>query len=116
MKHQIKLLLKNVGGSIVNNASVAGLIGFSNANPDYIASKHAVVGLTKSAALDYATQGIRVNAVRPGIIKTTIIDQLGEMHPEAVQQLTYATPMARLGKPEELPRPSFIYDQMQLRS
>lgn len=102
MKYQIQAMLKTGGGVIINNASVAGLVGFSGANPAYIASKHAVVGLTKSAALDYATQGIRVNAVCPGIIKTAIIDNLAAANPEVIEQLTFATPMARLGRPEEI--------------
>lgn len=102
MKYQIGLMLENGGGSIVNNASVAGLVGFARANPAYVASKHAVVGLTKSAALDYATLGIRINAVCPGIIKTPIITNLIETSPEIGQQLTYATPMARLGTSEEI--------------
>lgn len=95
-------MMASGGGSIVNNASVAGLVGFSNANPAYIASKHGVVGLTKSAALDYATQNIRVNAICPGIIKTPIIDRLIQDSPETGQQLTYATPMARLGTADEI--------------
>lgn len=102
MKHQIPLMLSSGGGSITNNASVAGLVGFSHANPAYIASKHGVVGLTKSAALDYATQHIRVNAICPGIIKTPIIDRVIAESPETGQQLTYATPMARIGDPDEI--------------
>lgn len=102
MKHEINMMQAAGNGSIVNNASVAGLVGFSSGNPAYMASKHGVIGLTKSAALDYAAKGIRVNAVCPGIIRTPIIENLIEQHPEVEQQLTYATPMGRLGTAEEV--------------
>ena len=72
MKHAINAMLKTGGGTIVNLASIAGLNGLV-ATAQYTASKHAVVGLTKGAALDYATKGIRVNAVAPGAIKTEIL-------------------------------------------
>ncbi|MBD0313694.1 MAG: SDR family NAD(P)-dependent oxidoreductase, partial [Microcoleus sp. T3-bin5] len=74
MKYQIPQMLKNGGGAIVNTSSVGGLIGVPGV-PIYVASKHAVLGLTKSAALEYAKQGIRINAVSPGGIETELFDR-----------------------------------------
>ena len=101
MKYQIPEMLKTGGGCIVNNASVAGLVGFQG-TPAYVASKHAVVGLTKNVALDYARQGIRVNAVCPGIIHTPMIDRFTSGAPGAIEQMIAAKPMGRLGQPEEI--------------
>src|ERR1044071_3682896 len=74
MKHEVSAMLQNGGGSIVNNSSVAGLIGFPGVGV-YVASKHAVIGLTRTAALEYATKGVRVNAVSPGAIETPMFDR-----------------------------------------
>ena len=71
MKYEIAHMLKNGGGAIVNLASVAGLVGFPGLGP-YVASKHAINGLTKNAALEYSKQGIRVNSVCPGGIETRL--------------------------------------------
>jgi NAD(P)-dependent dehydrogenase (short-subunit alcohol dehydrogenase family) len=98
LKHEIPAMLKTGGGAIVNNSSVAGLIGFAMA-PVYIASKHAVIGLTKAVALEYATQQVRVNAVAPGTIETRMFRDLA---PEVRQMLESAHPMGRIGQPEEI--------------
>lgn len=74
MKHEVAQMLKQGGGAIVNTSSIAGLIGFAGAAV-YVASKHAVLGLTKSAALEYAKQGIRINAVSPAAIETEMLDR-----------------------------------------
>ena len=101
MKYEIQQMLKNGGGSIVNLASLAGLNGIPYAGP-YAATKHAVVGLTKSGALDYATQNIRINAVAPGAIKTDII--AGSIAQGQYDEATISAmhPMARMGNPEEI--------------
>lgn len=75
MKHQIAAMLKSGGGAIVNNASIGALVGFQNAAV-YVASKHAVMGLTKTAALEFFTRGVRINAVCPGIIDTPFQDRV----------------------------------------
>ena len=101
MKYEIQQMLKNDGGSIVNLASIAGLNGIPYAGP-YAATKHAVVGLTKSGALDYATQNIRINAVAPGAIKTDIIARSiaqGQYHEATISAMH---PMARMGNPDEI--------------
>lgn len=101
MKYQIPEMLKVGGGSIVNNASIAGLVGFAGV-PAYVASKHGVVGLTKNAALDYAKQNIRVNAVCPGVIHTPMVDRFTGEDPKVLEQLVAAKPMGRVGQPEEI--------------
>jgi NAD(P)-dependent dehydrogenase (short-subunit alcohol dehydrogenase family) len=101
MKYEIPAMLERGGGAIVNTASVAGLVGFPNL-PAYVASKHGVVGLTKNAALEYCTQGIRVNAVCPGVIRTEMIDRIIEEGEQTEDDLTAATPLGRLGQPEEI--------------
>jgi NAD(P)-dependent dehydrogenase (short-subunit alcohol dehydrogenase family) len=102
MKHEIGAMLKNGGGAIVNNASVGGLIGFPGVSV-YVASKHAVLGLTKTAALEYAKQGIRVNAVSPGGIETPMLDRFtGGPGTDFFNQLAGMHPIGRLGRPEEI--------------
>src|SRR5262249_4399224 len=77
MKYEIPQMLKRGGGVIVNCSSVAGLIGFPNMAP-YFASKHAVIGLTKVAALEYSAKGVRINAVNPAVIDTEMVDRIAE--------------------------------------
>lgn len=101
MKNEIPAMLKNNKGIIINCASVAGLVGFPG-SPAYVASKHAVVGLTKTAALEYAKQGIRVNAVCPGVIHTAMIDRLTGKDKEVEKQFTNMEPVGRMGNPEEV--------------
>ncbi len=101
MREEIPRLLATGGGSIVNNSSVAGLVGFAG-SPAYVASKHGVVGLTKTAALEYATAGVRVNAVCPGIVETDMITRFTHGDATAVAQLTESEPVGRLGTPEEI--------------
>lgn len=100
MKYEIPHILKQ-GGAIVNCASVAGLIGFAGL-PAYVASKHAVVGLTKSAALENAQKGIRINAVCPGVIHTDMIDRVTGKDKEIEKQYISMEPIGRMGKPSEV--------------
>jgi NAD(P)-dependent dehydrogenase (short-subunit alcohol dehydrogenase family) len=104
MKYEIPEMLKQGGGAIVNTASILGLVGYVT-TPAYTASKHGVVGLTKVAAMEYATQGIRVNAVCPGWIETPMVMERGVTagtNREVYQQLADMHPVKRLGKPEEI--------------
>jgi NAD(P)-dependent dehydrogenase (short-subunit alcohol dehydrogenase family) len=100
MKYEIVQMLPQGGGSIVNTASAAGLVGFPYASA-YVASKHGVVGLTKTAALEYAQQGIRVNCICPGVIETPMTAR-GLRHPELRARLLASEPIGRVGTPEEV--------------
>jgi NAD(P)-dependent dehydrogenase (short-subunit alcohol dehydrogenase family) len=101
MKAEIAQMLKQGGGVIVNIASVAGLVGFSGL-PAYVASKHGVVGLTKTAALEYAKSGIRINAVCPGVIQTPMLERLFQSNPQAGEASAALEPVGRLGQPGEI--------------
>lgn len=101
MKYEIPAMLANGGGAIVNCSSVAGLVGFPNL-PAYVASKHGVVGLTKAAALDYATSGIRVNAVCPGVIATPMVERVTAGSPEVEAAYAAFQPLGRMGTSEEI--------------
>jgi NAD(P)-dependent dehydrogenase (short-subunit alcohol dehydrogenase family) len=101
MKHQIPIMLKNESGAIVNCSSIAGLGGFVNM-PAYVASKHGVIGLTKTAALELATKNIRINSVCPGVIQTSMIDRLVHGDSNELKRLVQMEPMARVGRPEEI--------------
>ena len=100
IKHQIPAMLQNGGGAIVNNSSVAGIIGLSGV-PIYIASKHAVIGLTKAIALEYAKQSIRVNAVLPAAIETDMFNRFAD-NQEARSYIESLHPIGRTGRPEEI--------------
>ena len=100
MKYEIPQMLQQGVGAIVNTASVAGLVGLPYASA-YVASKHGVVGLTKTAALEYAKQGIRVNCVCPGYIETPMTEQ-GRNDPERMAHMLASEPIGRLGKPAEI--------------
>jgi NAD(P)-dependent dehydrogenase (short-subunit alcohol dehydrogenase family) len=102
LKHELAAMLKRGRGAIVNSASVSGLIGFPGAST-YVASKHAVVGLTKSAALECAAHGIRVNAVAPGGTETPLLDRItGGAGSERHKQFIAYHPMGRTARPEEI--------------
>lgn len=101
LKYEIPAILKSGGGAIVNNASVAGVIGVPGI-PIYIASKHAVIGLTKSVALEYAKQNVRVNAVNPGPIATELFENFRRSNPESVAQIIASVPQGRVGTPDEI--------------
>jgi len=101
MKYELPHMLKQGGGAIVNTASGAGLIGVAGMSA-YVASKHGVVGLTKTAALEYAKSGIRVNAVCPGLIQTPMVERITAEQPQLGEALVAAEPVGRTGKPEEI--------------
>ena len=101
MKYEIIQMLNQGGGAIVNTASVMGLVGGSR-SPAYGATKHGVVGLTKTAAVDYAQEAIRVNAVCPGYIRTPMIEQGVLLDPGGEERVVSRHPMHRLGTPEEV--------------
>ena len=99
---QIVQMLKQGSGTIVNTASIMGLVGSWSGTAAYNASKHGVVGLTKTAALEYATSGIRVNAVCPGYIHTPLIEEALTSNPALEAQIVARHPVGRMGKPEEI--------------
>ena len=112
MKYQITQMLKQGEGVIVNNASIAGIVGSRNAGVNnikqcrnvaiYSASKHGVIGLTKSLALEYAKAGIRINAVCPGGVETDMLDRLVGGNSESKVKIAAAHPIGRIGRPSEV--------------
>lgn len=101
MKHEIRALLRTGGGAIVNNASMGSEIGFPRLSP-YIASKHAVMGLTRSAALEYGRRGIRINAVNPGLIDTAMQSRVWGGDAGARDRFAADSPAGRLGTVDEV--------------
>jgi NAD(P)-dependent dehydrogenase (short-subunit alcohol dehydrogenase family) len=102
MRYQIPEMLKNGGGAIINVASILGHVGFANA-PAYVAAKHGVVGLTKTAAIEYGTQGIRINAVCPAFIYTPLLEHAGITEgSDLYNHIADLHPMKRMGTPEEV--------------
>ena len=101
MQAEIPAMLDGGGGAIVNTASGAGLMGFANL-PAYVASKHGVVGLTKSVALEFARKGIRVNAVCPGSVRTPMLEGFTGGDEAALQGMGKMQPIGRLGTPDEI--------------
>ena len=101
MKYEIPRMLDQGGGAIVNCSSVAGVIGFPGIGI-YSASKHAVIGLTKTAALEYSAQGIRINAVNPAVIDTEMVDRMTDGMNMKKGDLTTFHPIGRLGRVEEV--------------
>ena len=98
MKYEIPEMIRTGGGAIVNTSSGAGVIGYPQ-QPIYIASKHAVLGLTKSAALEYAKSGIRINAIAPGVTETEMVERVDK---QLIESLKSITPIGRIGDPQEI--------------
>lgn len=101
MKYEIPLILRQGGGAIVNTSSGAGIIGIKG-SPAYTAAKHGVIGLTRAAALDYASQNLRINSVCPGYIDTPMMDRFTGGTPEGRARVIAEEPVGRMGKPEEI--------------
>ena len=101
MKYEIQLILEQGRGAIVNTSSGAGVVGIKG-SPAYTAAKHGVIGLTRAAALDYAAQNIRVNAVCPGYINTPMMDRFTGGTPEGRAKVIAEEPVGRMGTPEEI--------------
>jgi NAD(P)-dependent dehydrogenase (short-subunit alcohol dehydrogenase family) len=106
MKYELQQMLKQKSGVIINKASTLGLVALPNVGA-YVSSKHGVVGLTKAAALEYATQGIRVNAIAPGPIETTFLNQFvnpvdTQLYQQVSNSIANKVPLKRWGQPEEI--------------
>lgn len=101
MKHELEIMREQGGGVIVNISSIAGEVGFMNL-PAYCASKGGVIQLTKTAALEYATRNIRVNAICPAVIMTEMVERITQHDPEIQAEFAKLQPMERAGRPEEI--------------
>ena len=103
MKHEIPRMLDVGGGAIVNTSSGAGLIGFPG-QANYVAAKHGVIGLTRAAALEYVTRGIRVNAICPGTARSRMVDEWLDGSAEAEAEVAALHPIGRIAEPDEIAR------------
>lgn len=101
LQHELRWMIKQGSGTIVNCSSIGGMVGAQGRAP-YSATKHGIVGLTQSAALDYASQGIRVNAVSPGMIDTPMADVVTGGHRDMLGEMVKAVPMGKLGIAEDI--------------
>jgi NAD(P)-dependent dehydrogenase (short-subunit alcohol dehydrogenase family) len=101
MKYEIMQMLKQGGGAIVNTSSIGGLVGAPR-QPIYGATKHAVLGLTKAAAVEYGRKGIRINAVCPGVIRTEMMERAIERDPRRKSYIEQAHPIGRVGEAEDI--------------
>jgi len=101
MKHELRIMREQGSGAIVNNSSLSGLVGLPS-RAAYHASKHGVIGLTRSAALEYAPRGIRINAVCPGIIDTPMLSGMLTTQADAIKEMMRDVPIGRLGHAEEI--------------
>jgi NAD(P)-dependent dehydrogenase (short-subunit alcohol dehydrogenase family) len=101
LKYELRYMAAQGKGSIVNTSSIGGLLGFAG-NAAYIASKHAIIGLTKAAALEYGPRGIRVNAICPGTIRTPLLEPLIAMNPDSLKNMAARIPMGRVGTPLDI--------------
>lgn len=101
MKHELRQMRTQGSGAIVNCSSIGGLIGLPG-RAAYHASKHGVIGMTRSAALEYAAKGIRINAVCPGTVETPMVTEMLAGEPEAMKEIMRDQPIGRLGRPEEI--------------
>lgn len=102
MKHEVPAMLRHGGGAIVNTASAFGIVGAAYGLPAYIASKHAIVGLTRAAALEYARMGLRINAVCPALTRTPMIAPYLAASPQAEAAANAKHPIGRIAMPEEI--------------
>jgi NAD(P)-dependent dehydrogenase (short-subunit alcohol dehydrogenase family) len=107
MKHELLQMSSKKSGVIINMSSILGKVGFTSSGA-YVAAKHGIIGLTQTAALEYAHEGIRVNAICPGFVKTPLLTKGGINDEKITQQITELHPMKRLGKPEEIAK-GFIF-------
>ena len=101
MKHELRHMRTQGSGAVVNCSSLGGLVGLPN-RAAYHASKHGVIGLTKSAALEYAPRGIRINAVCPGVIDTPMVGDMLKKQADSMKEIMRDQPIGRLGRPEEI--------------